>query len=87
MATFTKYQKKNGEVAWQFSAYLGINPRNGKPIKTTRRGFKNKKAAQLELAALQADFDNIAWLERKEKPSTDNYTKKEHTFEDVYHLC
>ena len=86
MATFTKYQKKNGEVAWQFSAYLGINPRNGKPIKTTRRGFKNKKAAQLELAALQADFDNIAWLERKEKPSTDNYTKKEHTFEDVYHL-
>ena len=86
MATFTKYQKKNGEVAWQFSAYLGINPRNGKPIKTTRRGFKNKKAAQLELATLQADFDNIAWLERKEKPSTDNYTKKEHTFEDVYHL-
>lgn len=86
MATFTKYQKKNGEIAWQFSAYLGINPRNGKPIKTTRRGFKNKKAAQLELAALQADFDNIAWLERKEKPSTDNYTKKEHTFEDVYHL-
>lgn len=61
MATFTKYQKKNGEVAWQFSAYLGINPETGKSIKTTRRGFKNKKAAQLELAKLQAEFDADTW--------------------------
>lgn len=45
MATFTKYQKKNGEIAWQFSAYLGINPETGKSIKTTRRGFKNKKSS------------------------------------------
>lgn len=32
MATFTKYQKKNGEIAWQFRAYLGINPETGKSI-------------------------------------------------------
>ena len=86
MATFTKYQKKNGEVAWQFSAYLGINPETGKSIKTTRRGFKNKKAAQLELAKLQAEFDAVEWTEKTIDLSTNDYTKKEYTFEDVYHL-
>ena len=86
MATFTKYQKKNGEIAWQFSAYLGINPETGKSIKTTRRGFKNKKAAQLELAKLQAEFDAVEWTEKVIDEPTNDYTKKEYTFEDVYRL-
>ncbi|MCJ0554180.1 Arm DNA-binding domain-containing protein, partial [Enterococcus cecorum] len=74
MATFTKYQKKNGEIAWQFSAYLGVNPETGKSIKTTRRGFKNKKAAQLELAKLQAEFDAVEWTEKTIDLSTNDYT-------------
>lgn len=86
MATFTKYQKKNGEIAWQFSAYLGINPETGKSIKTTRRGFKNKKAAQLELAKLQAEFDAVEWTEKVMDEPTNDYTKKEYTFEEVFNI-
>ncbi len=43
MATFKQYEKKDGSKAWQFQSYLGINPANGKPIKTTSGGFKTKK--------------------------------------------
>ena len=57
MATFKQYDKKDGSKAWQFQSYLGINPANGKPIKTTRRGFKTKKEAQLELNRLLVNFE------------------------------
>jgi integrase len=57
MATFNQYQKKNGENAWQFQAYLGTHPVTNERIKTTRRGFKTKKEAQLALSRLQVDFE------------------------------
>lgn len=40
------YKKKNGEVAYQLKAYLGIDPLTGKKKFTTKRGFKTKRAAQ-----------------------------------------
>lgn len=57
MATFKQYEKKDGSKAWQFQAYLGINQTTNKPVKTTRRGFKTKKEAQLELNRLLVDFE------------------------------
>lgn len=57
MATIKQYVKKDGSKAWQFQSYLGINPKTGKPVKTTRRNFKTKKEAQLELNRLLVDFE------------------------------
>ena len=57
MATFKKYNRKDGTEAWQFQAYLGVNSATGKPVKTTRRNFKTKKEAQLALSRLQVDFE------------------------------
>ncbi|MGX7024129.1 site-specific integrase [Vagococcus hydrophili] len=57
MATFKQYDKKDGSKAWQFQAYLGVNPTTNKAVKTTRRGFKTKKEAQLELNRLLVDFE------------------------------
>lgn len=57
MANFDQYEKKNGDKAWKFQAYLGTDKVTGKPIKTTRRNFKTKKEAQLALAKLQVDFE------------------------------
>lgn len=57
MATFKQYDKKDGSKAWQFQAYLGINQTTNKPVKTTRRGFKTKKEAQLELNRLLVGFE------------------------------
>lgn len=77
MATFKQYQKKNGDNAWQFQAYLGTHPVTSERIKTTRRGFKTKKEAQLALSRLQVDFDkNNQQLENK--PSL--------TFKELYDL-
>ncbi|MDH6364711.1 integrase [Enterococcus sp. PF1-24] len=75
MATFKQYEKKDGTKAWQFKAYLGTNPINGKEIRTTRRGFQTKKEAQLALSRLQVGFEN----EGLKKETKD-------TFQQVYEL-
>lgn len=49
-------------------------------------GLKIKKAAQLELAKLQAEFDAVEWTEKLIDESTNDYTKKEYTFEDIYNI-
>lgn len=75
MAKFEQYKKKNGEKAWKFQAYLGINPETGKSVKTTRRNFKTQREAKLALARLQSEYENN--LLKKEKPKT---------YKDVYDL-
>ena len=75
MAKFEQYKKKNGEKAWKFQAYLGINPETGKPVKTTRRNFKTQREAKLALARLQSEYEDN--LLKKEKPKT---------YKDVYDL-
>lgn len=57
MATFKQYKKKNGDTAWKFSTYLGVDYATGKQINTTRRGFKTKKEAQSALNRLLLDFE------------------------------
>ncbi|EGO8312104.1 site-specific integrase [Enterococcus faecalis] len=77
MATFKQYQKKNGKNAWQFQAYLGTHPVTNERIKTTRRGFRTKKEAQVALSRLQVDFEKSN-LQLSGKPSL--------TFQELYDL-
>ena len=50
-----KYQKKNGDTAYMFKTYLGIDPLTGKKMSTTRRGFKSPQEAKIALARLMVD--------------------------------
>lgn len=81
MANFKKYTKKSGQEAWQFSAYLGTDPKTGKRIKTTRRGFETKKQAQRACSQLLAEFDADTWAAMQEHGNT-----KPTTFKDVAEL-
>lgn len=42
-----KYQLKSGETRWLIKVYLGVNHLTGKEMRTTRRGFKTRKEAQI----------------------------------------
>lgn len=75
MANIKKYTKKDGSTAYQFNAYLGVDPLTGKSKRTTRRGFKTQKEAKLALAALQLEVESKGFVKQ-------NYT----TFKDVYEL-
>ncbi|UDM74077.1 site-specific integrase [Vagococcus fluvialis] len=58
MAVYKQYSKKDGSKAWLFQAYLGVDEVTGKEVRTTRRGFSSKKAAQLKLNELILEFEN-----------------------------
>ena len=58
MAIYKQYSKKDGSKAWLFQAYLGVDEVTGKEVRTTRRGFSSKKAAQLKLNELILEFEN-----------------------------
>lgn len=58
MATIKKYTKKDGTKAYQFNAYLGIDPLTGKSKRTTRRGFRTQKEARLALSRLEYQVSN-----------------------------
>lgn len=68
MATFEQYKKNNGTKAWKFKTYLGIDPKTGKQVHTTRRGFRTQKEAKIALTALQTEFDQQSL--KKDKPKT-----------------
>ncbi|MHC5226927.1 tyrosine-type recombinase/integrase [Enterococcus sp. LJL99] len=53
MAMIKQYQKKNGDKAWYFKTYLGLDPLTGKKKYTTKRGFKTQKEAKIALARLE----------------------------------
>jgi len=67
MATITPYTKQ-GKTYYQFKVYLGINPLTGKPDRTTRRGFKTEKQAQLALARLKIEYEKKVCASRPTRP-------------------
>lgn len=69
MATIKQYEKKDGTKAWMFHTYLGINPLTGKEARTTRRNFKTKKEAQIELNRLLVDFEENGLKKKRTKLS------------------
>ena len=58
MAAIEDYKLKNGQKRYMFQLYVGVDPLTGKEKRTTRRGFKTKKEAQLALSRLQLEIDN-----------------------------
>ncbi|MFA1739367.1 site-specific integrase [Lysinibacillus fusiformis] len=48
-SSIKSYQDKSGKTMYMFRVYLGIDELTGKAKNTTRRGFKTKKEAELEL--------------------------------------
>lgn len=56
MAMIKQYQKKNGDKAWYFKVYLGIDPITQKKKYTTKRGFKTQKEAKIALARLEVSI-------------------------------
>ncbi|CAM3933261.1 site-specific integrase [Mesobacillus zeae] len=57
MANIKKYTKKDGTTAYMFNAYLGKDPLTGKKKRTTRRGFKTKKEANVALSKILVEVD------------------------------
>lgn len=72
MATIKKYVKKDGSTAYWFQTYLGTNPKTGKRIKTSRRGFKTRQEAKIALARLEVQSQDNNYIPNSRK-----------TFEDV----
>lgn len=66
---------KNGEIRYEFQVYLGTDEATGKQMRTTRRGFKTKKEAELELARIKLQVASGEY--RKERAET---------FKEVYEL-
>lgn len=71
-----EYSLKNGERRYKFQLYLGIDPVTGIKKKTTRRGFKTRKEANLEIARLKLNFEEGEY----------GTVKKRMTFNEVYEL-
>ncbi|EPA0856428.1 tyrosine-type recombinase/integrase [Enterococcus hirae] len=71
MAMIKQYQKKNGEKAWYFKTYLGIDPLTGKKKYTTKRGFRTQKEAKTALSRLELE------LQKTGMPTSTNTTFKE----------
>ncbi|BAC12109.1 integrase [Oceanobacillus iheyensis HTE831] len=59
MANIKKYTKKDGTTAYMFNAYLGKDPLTGKKKRTTRRGFKTKKDANIALSKILVEVDEL----------------------------
>ncbi|WP_240511939.1 site-specific integrase [Paludifilum halophilum] len=70
-----QYKLKNGEIRYEFQVYLGTDEATGKQMRTTRRGFKTKKEAELALARIKLQVASGEF--RKERAET---------FKEVYGL-
>lgn len=80
MTVIKQYELKNGTKKWMFKTYLGVNPKTGGDVNTTRRGFDTKKEAQLTVTRLKASFDDGTYF--KDEPTTGDIK----TFKDVFDL-
>ncbi|MEI3599334.1 MULTISPECIES: site-specific integrase [unclassified Oceanobacillus] len=70
-----QYKLTNGEIRYEFQVYLGTDEATGKQMRTTRRGFKTKKEAELALARIKLQVASGEF--RKERAET---------FKEVYEL-
>ncbi|MEC1304289.1 site-specific integrase [Lysinibacillus capsici] len=62
------YKLKNGETRYEFPVYLGVDPLTGKQKRTTKRGFKSRKEAELALARIKLDIADGSY--KKERAET-----------------
>lgn len=69
------YKLKNGELRYEFPAYLGIDPLTGKQKRTMKRGFKTRKEAELALARIKLEVANGTYKQERAE-----------TYQEVYAL-
>lgn len=69
------YKLKNGDLRYEFPAYLGVNPLTGKQKRTTKRGFKTRQEAKLVLARIQLDVANGTYQQERAE-----------TYQEIYDL-
>lgn len=69
------YKLKNGELRYEFPAYLGIDSLTGKQKRTMKRGFKTRKEAELALARIKLDVANGTYKQERAE-----------TYQEVYAL-
>lgn len=70
-----EYTLKDGEKRFMFKFYLGTDSLTGKPLTTTRRGFKSRKEAQDAMNQLQLEVYN------------GTYKKQQYeTYQDIYNM-
>lgn len=70
------YKTKAGEKKYRFQLYLGVDPVTGKPRKTTKQGFKTKKAASLEMSRLKLEAQKGLSQPRQ----------KDYTYRELYEI-
>ncbi|OXS74005.1 hypothetical protein B1B04_10345 [Lysinibacillus sp. KCTC 33748] len=58
MTEIKSYKLKNGTIRYQFQIYLGTDSLTGNEKRTTKRGFKTAKEAEIELKRLQYQIAN-----------------------------
>lgn len=68
-----EYTYKDGEKRFMFKCYLGTDPLTGKPLSTTRRGFKSRKEAQEALNQLQFEVYSGTFKKRQYESYRDIY--------------
>ncbi|WP_318616759.1 site-specific integrase [Sporosarcina sp. YIM B06819] len=73
--TIKAYTKKNGEIRYMFRIYVGVDPLTGKEQRTTLRGFKTPKEADLALSRIKIEISEGTF--RKQRVET---------YEDIYNL-
>jgi len=75
MTEIIKYKKNDGETAYKFRVYLGIDEQTGKEVKPLRKGFKTKKEALKSLSKLRLDFENRSFSNFKNLSFKEIYLK------------
>lgn len=67
--------KRNGELRYEFPIYIGVNELTGKQMRSTKRGFKSYKEAELALARIKLDIAKGTYRQ-----------KRVETYQEVYDL-
>ncbi|MEX3624174.1 site-specific integrase [Viridibacillus arvi] len=74
-STIESYTLNNGQKRYMFQLYIGVDPLTGKQKRTTRRGFKKIKEAELVLARIKLEISKGTY--QKQQPET---------YQDIYDL-
>ncbi|MGE7932356.1 tyrosine-type recombinase/integrase [Viridibacillus arvi] len=74
-STIESYTLNNGQKRYMFQLYIGVDPLTGKQKRTTRRGFKKIKEAELALARIKLEISKGTY--QKQQPET---------YQDIYDL-
>lgn len=68
-----EYSLKDGSKRFMFKFYLGTDPLTGKPLSTTRRGFKSIKEARDEMKSLSIEVNTGVYKKQQRETYQDIY--------------